>query len=133
MAGKGGRRSTSFKPGNKAAAGRKLRAINGEPIEPAQAKRIIADLKAAARELTHDALTRLHTIMMSDDAPPAACVAAANSILDRGWGGPTQTVESDVGPTLADLVLQSYRGRTVLPVPVEALTLEAVDEEKGEK
>jgi hypothetical protein len=42
-------------------------------------------------------------------------------------------LESDVGPTLADLVLQSYRGRTVLPVPVEALTLEAVDEEKGEK
>jgi hypothetical protein len=33
--------------------------------------------------------------MHSDEAPPAARVAAANSLLDRGWGKPTQIVQGD--------------------------------------
>lgn len=34
-------------------------------------------------------------IMGQPDAPPAARVSAANSILDRGWGKPAQPVDGD--------------------------------------
>jgi hypothetical protein len=36
-----------------------------------------------------------------NSAPWAARIAAANAILDRGWGEPNETVEATVrGPTL---------------------------------
>ncbi|HKN27212.1 MAG TPA: DUF5681 domain-containing protein [Roseiarcus sp.] len=128
--GRGGRRSTSFRPGqsgNPSGLPKTLRVIE----DRAEAKRIIADVKAAAREFTADALQKLHAIMMDESAPHAAQLGAAREILDRGWGKPTQTIESDVGPTLADLVLQSYRGRTALPAPAEALTLESSTKEEN--
>ena len=34
-------------------------------------------------------------VMGQTDAPPAARVSAANSILDRGWGKPAQPVDGD--------------------------------------
>jgi len=88
--GKGGRRSTSWKRGQ---SGNR----SGRPKRPAtvEAHKIIADLKAAARELTPQALGTLQEIMEDKRAPPAARVSAAAAILDRGWGKPKQTIEAE--------------------------------------
>lgn len=54
-----------------------------------------ADIRSLARGHTEAAIRVLAGIMNEPDAPHAARVAAANSILDRGWGKPVQAI---VGP-----------------------------------
>jgi hypothetical protein len=85
---RGGKRSTSFRPGRSGNPG-------GRPKRPQtiEARKIIADVKAAAKELTQDALDTLKAALTAPTAPWAARVSAATSILDRGWGKPGQAVE----------------------------------------
>lgn len=45
-----------------------------------------------ARSKTEAMIGVLEEIAASPKAPPAARVAAANSILDRGWGKPSQPI-----------------------------------------
>jgi hypothetical protein len=45
----------------------------------------VADVKAAARELTLDAIETLKSAMADQKAPWAAKIAAAIAVLDRGW------------------------------------------------
>ena len=61
-----------------------------------------AELVEAARERTQAALETLEQIMTNKRAPAAARVAAANEILDRGWGRPTQDmlVEAELTATI---------------------------------
>lgn len=96
---KGGLRSTSFKAGRSGNPG-------GRPKRPKtiEAHKIIADVKAAARDLTPQALGTLQTIMNDPKAPPAARVGAATAVLDRGWGRPTQSIEGQVGLTFATMI-----------------------------
>jgi Family of unknown function (DUF5681) len=88
---KGGLRSTSFKPG-----------VSGNPDgrpkrpETIEARRVVANVKAAARELTPVAIDTLEKAMTDQKAPWAPKIAAAIAILDRGWGKPTQPVEANV-------------------------------------
>ncbi len=56
-------------------------------------KHLPTDLKALARSHTESALKVLTGVMTNDEAPHAARVAAANSLLDRGWGKPHQAIE----------------------------------------
>jgi hypothetical protein len=51
-----------------------------------------AEIRSLARSHTESALNVLVGVMGQTDAPPAARVAAANSILDRGWGKPVQAI-----------------------------------------
>jgi hypothetical protein len=51
------------------------------------------DVKALARVHTKSALNVLAGIMHAIDAPHSARVAAATTILARGWGQPHQSVE----------------------------------------
>lgn len=53
------------------------------------------DIRSLARGHTEGALATLASIMHSDKAPESARVAAANALLDRGWGKPTQVVQGD--------------------------------------
>jgi hypothetical protein len=46
----------------------------------------LTEIRSAARSHTEAALNCLVGIMGQTDAPPAARVSAANSLLDRGWG-----------------------------------------------
>ena len=46
-----------------------------------------------ARSHATDAINTLVAAMNSDSAPRAARIAAANAILDRGWGKPKETVD----------------------------------------
>jgi len=97
---KGGRRVTSWKKGESGN-------ITGRPKRPdaIEAKKIVADVKAAAREHTQDALDTLKAVMSDAKAPPAARVSAATVMLDRGWGRAKETVDANVGVTLEALLL----------------------------
>lgn len=55
----------------------------------------LTDIRSLARSHTETALKTLAGIMEQTDAPPAARVAAANSLLDRGWGKPVQAISND--------------------------------------
>ena len=54
------------------------------------------DIRSLARSHTESALKVLAGIMNEPEAPPAARVAAANSLLDRGWGKSVQTTDVNV-------------------------------------
>jgi hypothetical protein len=57
---------------------------------------VVADVKAAARELTLDAMDTLEKAMTDQKAPWAAKITAAIAVLARGWGKPQQTVSANV-------------------------------------
>lgn len=90
---RGGKRSTSFKPGVSGNPG-------GRPKKPQTLERIKieADVKALARECAPEAILTIRTIMLDAKAPPAARIGAANALLDRGFGRPAQQV--DVNATI---------------------------------
>lgn len=74
MSGRGGKRSTSFKPGRSGNPGGRPKAIQS-----------LVDL---ARAETEEAIKALVLIRDTKDAPAAARLAASNALLDRGWGKP---------------------------------------------
>jgi hypothetical protein len=78
---RGGKRSTSFKPGNNANPG-------GRP-------KAIIQLVELARTHTEDAIKTLADIMNNSQSDPARATAAGH-ILDRGWGKPMQTTTTTV-------------------------------------
>lgn len=52
-----------------------------------------AEFREACRELTAVAMAVLEAAMAGKN--PRAAVAAANAMLDRGWGKPTQPISGD--------------------------------------
>ena len=56
-----------------------------------------AEIRSLARAHTKTAISALVGIMNQKKAPPAARVSAANALLDRGWGKPTQPHTDDEG------------------------------------
>ena len=58
----------------------------------------IIDIRDAARRHTRAAVETLVSVMGNADAPAAARIAAANGILDRGWGKATQYVQEGENP-----------------------------------
>jgi hypothetical protein len=53
------------------------------------------EIKSLARKHTESALRTLAGVMNNTAAPPAARVAAAQALLDRGWGKATQFIEAE--------------------------------------
>jgi hypothetical protein len=85
--------------GKREGAGRKKGAKDGKPrgtppvlIAPAQERR---ELREAAREFTDDALKALVKICNGGQSESAR-IAAANALLDRGYGRPVQTIDSTI-------------------------------------
>jgi hypothetical protein len=68
----GGRRSTSFKPGKPGGPGRPRK--KAEEKATAIAKKAIADVKAAAKECTEDAIKTPKSVMKDESKPAAARV-----------------------------------------------------------
>jgi len=100
------------RPPNKCAASTRTSPIRPEAGQnPAVSSP--ADVKAAAREMTPQALGTLQEIMEDKKAPPAARVTAATAILDRGWGKPKQSIEAETRGafSLANLVAMSVAQR----------------------
>lgn len=52
-------------------------------------------MREAAREYTEQALLTLAEIMKDEDQTGPARVAAANALLDRGYGKPAQPIDGD--------------------------------------
>lgn len=52
-------------------------------------------IKSLARSHTETAVNTLVGIMNQHEAPAAARVTAAQALLDRGWGKPTQPLSGD--------------------------------------
>ncbi len=59
------------------------------------------ELRLLARTHTRTAIAVLVGIMRSNTASDTARIAAVNSLLDRGWGRPTQMLASDDGSPVA--------------------------------
>ena len=58
-----------------------------------------ADIRSLARSQTEKAVKVLVGIMSQSKAPAAARVAAANALLDRGWGKAAQShTDGEGGP-----------------------------------
>jgi hypothetical protein len=89
----------SKRGGRRAGAGRKA----GTPNKSTR------ELKALAGDYTERAVKTLVTVMEDPEAPPAARVAAADKLLDRGHGRPAVTVEANIGKLDPDLM---YRLQT---------------------
>ena len=53
---------------------------------------MLGDVQELARQQSPQAIDALAKIMSDEKAPPAARVAAANALLDRGYGKPTQPI-----------------------------------------
>jgi hypothetical protein len=63
------------------------------------------EIRSLARRHTESAIKVLAGIMNEPDAPPAARVQAAQALLDRGWGKPTQAITgADGGPLTIEIV-----------------------------
>lgn len=52
-------------------------------------------IKDAAREYTEKALLTLADVMTDEEQPAAARVSAANALLDRGYGKPSNVIAGD--------------------------------------
>jgi hypothetical protein len=64
-------------------------------IKTFQMPKAVTEIRSLARSHTRKALNVLVAVMRHPKATPAARVAAANAILDRGWGKATQPLEGD--------------------------------------
>lgn len=63
------------------------------------------EIKSLARAHTETAIRTLAGIMNQEEAPAAARVQAANSLLDRGWGKAVQVMSGeDGGPIKVSVV-----------------------------
>ncbi len=85
----------------------------GHSGNPGGRPKALIEVQTAAREHTVTAVATLARVCADETAPPAAQVAAANALLDRGWGRPMQAVEARVEMTLEDLVRASMMPRAI--------------------
>lgn len=78
-----------------------LRSGAGRPI--GAKSKVGADIRELAQQYSTDAITALVSILNNQDSPAAARVAAANTLLDRGYGKPHQSIEATVTAAITDL------------------------------
>lgn len=57
--------------------------------------KVLTEIKSLARVHTEASIRTLAAIMKQKKSPPAARVAAATALMDRGWGKPAQAIVGD--------------------------------------
>ena len=67
----------------------------GQSGNPGGRPKVVAEIRQLARERGPEAIAALVKVMTKGKSE-AARVAAANALLDRGWGRPKQSDESEV-------------------------------------
>lgn len=77
-------------------AGPGKRFRKGQSGNPRGRPKVVAELRDLARVHGAAAMKTLADVMEDEDAPPAARIAAATHLLDRGYGKPTQHIEATV-------------------------------------
>lgn len=99
----------------------------GKSGNPSGRPKVVGELRDLARTHTEEAIETLVKVMRDSDAPPVARATAANAILDRGHGKPTQHVEANVN-FLDKLSDDEQRG---LLAALQALDGDAGESEDG--
>jgi hypothetical protein len=82
-------------PKNNQPVSRKGGARPGAGRKPGVPNKATAEVKELARQYTGNALSTLAAIMGDAEQPAAARVSAANTLLDRAYGKPTQPIGGD--------------------------------------
>ena len=99
---------------------------------PGGRPRVLGDVQELARQQSPEAINTLVAIMQNEKAPPAARVAAANSLLDRGFGKPTQPISqtlTKIDPsTMSDAELQQSFGTGSRPMTDRTNSVAAAEE-----
>ena len=90
----------------------------------------VAHVRELAKGYTEEAVTTLAEIMRDTDATKAARVAAANGLLDRGWGKPDQAVSIEHGQSLLS-ILDEIERRTEIRT-IEGETIDNDTQPNGE-
>ena len=98
MAGRGGQ--TKWKRGQSGNVSRRFR--KGQSGNPAGRPKVVREVQELARQHTEEAINTLLAIC-KDGTSEAARVAAASAILDRAYGKPTQTVNTNVRRSIINL------------------------------
>jgi hypothetical protein len=68
--------------------------VKGQSGNPGGRPKSLREVDILAREHTVDAIKTLASICNDEEQPGAARIAASNSLLDRGWGKPTDRVQN---------------------------------------
>ncbi len=97
----------------------------GKSGNPGGRPRETGEVRALAREHTTEAVETLRAIMKNGSEPASARVAAANSLLDRGWGRAPQTITNEVDSSVSTDV--------ELPQAVQDLTARVIAGAPGAK
>jgi len=98
----------------------------GQSGNPGGRPKVVAEIRQLARERGPEAIAALVKVMTKGKSE-AARVAAANALLDRGWGRPKQWDESEVThryvvelpKVLSKVEWQEKYGRSVEPAALE--------------
>jgi hypothetical protein len=69
----------------------------GQSGNPGGRPKIVGEVQELARQHSATAIETLAAIMQDKKAPAAARALASNSILDRAYGKPPQTLNANVG------------------------------------
>src|SRR5690349_17435827 len=87
---------------------------------PGGRPKVLSDVQELARQKSPEAITTL-AIMHDEKAPPAARVAAANALLDRGYGKPTQPISQ----TLAKIDPSSISDEELAAIAINGASVNA--------
>ena len=68
----------------------------GQSGNPGGRPKIVGEVQELARQHSPEAIDTLLEIMRNKKAPAAARALASNSILDRGYGKPPQSLEAKI-------------------------------------
>jgi hypothetical protein len=109
----------------------------GEVRNPGGRPKIPEDVKEMARGLCPEAIQTLGEVMKDKDAPPAARVSAASTILDRGYGKAPQhitaeRVDSLSDAQLADELAAAIAGLRALGVDTARISFSGTNPREGE-
>jgi hypothetical protein len=88
---------------------------------PGGRPKVLGDVQELARHKSPEAITTLANIMLDEKAPPAARVAAANALLDRGYGKPTQPISQ----TLAKVDPSSISDEELAAIAINGASVNA--------
>lgn len=88
---------------------------------PGGRPKVLGDVQELARQKSPEAIETLSKIMQDEKAAPAARVAAANALLDRGFGKPTQPISQ----TLTKVDPSSLSDEELAAIVAQGVTVNA--------
>jgi hypothetical protein len=95
--------------------------LKGVSGNPGGRPKVLSDVQELARKKSPEAIIILASIMHDEKAPPAARVSAANALLDRGYGKPTQPISQ----TLAKVDPSSISDEELAAIAVNGVSVNA--------